>query len=161
MDMKKTVALSDVHLAVPARSTAAARIDAIDMHLARLKAIYRSEPNGDGAMLCEDPRFRRQITELEIAALTLRWLEPRCSPHAAAIFELGLLELADRLDEALFEAVGPYAATSHASLGHNARVGPANARGIAKAYISGRFDASRHAARGLARDAIAVGLFER
>ena len=164
MDMKKTVGLPDAPLAVssvPARCTASERIAAVEMQLARLKAICRSEPGGNGATLCEDPRFRRRITELEIATLTLRWLEPRCSPHAAAIFELGSLELTDRLDEALFEAVGPYAAPSHASLGHNARVGPAYARGMAEAYISGRIDPSRHAARGRARDAIAASLFER
>lgn len=146
---------------VPARSTALERIAVVETQLARLKAISRSESAGNGAMLCEVPHFMRRITELEIAAMPLRWLEPRCSPQASAVLELGLLDLADHLDEALVEAVGPYAAPSHPSLGHNARVGPAHARGITGNYISSRFDPTRHAARGHARDAIAASLFER
>ena len=112
-------------------------------------------------MLCEDPRFMCRITELEIAALPLCWLKASCVPQALAIFELGLLDLADRLDEAMVEAVGPYAAPSDPKLGHNAQVGPAHARGVAENYIFSRFDPTRHAARGHAWDAIAASLFER
>ena len=146
---------------VPAHATALERIAVVEMQLARLHAISRSEPAGNGAMLCQDPRFRRRIIELEIAALPLRWLEPRCSPQASAILNLGLLDLADRLDDALLEAVGPYAAPSDPRLGDNEWVGPAHARGAAESYISSRLEPSRHAARGHARNAIAASLFER
>ena len=146
---------------VPARSTALERIAVVETQLARLRAISRSESAGNGAMLCEDPHFMRRITELEIAAMPLRWVEPRCSPQTSAILELCLLDLADRLDAALVEAVGPYAAPSQPGLGDNAWVGPAHARGITENYISSRFDPTRHAARGNARDAIAASLFER
>ena len=96
------------------------QVPALVMELARLRDIARQERGGDGAPLWHARDFRRRFAELEIETLAIRLTEERLvyalpagrnvGDFAASLMKLSWSETAQRVDELIIEALGPYAA---------------------------------------------------
>lgn len=134
------------------------RVDALGSRLARLRAVAKSEPDGNGAAMANSPHCRRSCAELEIDALTIRALAGSSPELMQEMAEISLQDFDDRYYAVLREAAGQYGTVQADWCKHNSHPVSDNALGAADAYLAHHLDPLRTAACGAARAAIAARL---
>ncbi|MFC3069229.1 acyl-CoA dehydrogenase family protein [Phenylobacterium soli] len=116
-------------------------------NLQKLRQIAGTERSDAGGSLMGDAFFRRKVAELEIDLTALEFTELRTlagessgkgpGPESS-ILKIKGTEIQQRIQELALEAVGHYGAPFLRDIGHNAGIGPDDARGLAGEYFNGR-----------------------
>lgn len=125
---------------------------ALEVALAKLKAIAAAEESDSGVALIDDSSFSRRAAELEIRLLALDWTERRLSSGrvagesvgqgAASMKKMNAAESGQLIEELAVEAIGAYAAADQASaLGihaNEAPIGKPHGLTVVARYLNGR-----------------------